>query len=233
MYHKLIWIFFIHSLQCNGQHCLRWYYFHCLDSSPKPLNLFIILFILLSIIALNFLFPSSHIFSFNKTSTAVCTSTCGSGFYQYTACTATTNRICTPCTAVCGTGTYEATSCTSTTNRVCLSCTAACQAGTYQSTACTSTTNRVCSCKIHLFWGVVLFSLTFPAPNILYSLFTNIHVFISQYINKACSSACGTGTYMSTACGGTTDRICSGRSLNLPLLFIFDFNFIISGLELK
>jgi len=49
------------------------------------------------------------------------------------------------CASTCSRGTYESTACTSTTNRVCTQCASPCVFGTYESTACTSTTNRVCT----------------------------------------------------------------------------------------
>ena len=106
---------------------------------------------------------------------ASCTAQCLSGQYESTACTATTNRVCTDCTpgpfycsdgisrgvcTTCGAGKYEISTCTGTADRVCGTCNAeyyclgspnlqipctTCAVGQYQKTACLATANRVCS----------------------------------------------------------------------------------------
>jgi hypothetical protein len=75
-------------------------------------------------------------------SAGTCTYTCASGYYKSAG--TDQNPTCTPC-VTCSASTYETTACTSSTNRVCTDCASTCAAGTYESQACTSKTNRVCA----------------------------------------------------------------------------------------
>lgn len=64
-------------------------------------------------------FASSTAATRGYTVCVACRSSCSDGTYEYTACTATTNRACTPCTE-CGIGQYTAQTCTPTRNRTCV-----------------------------------------------------------------------------------------------------------------
>lgn len=108
------------------------------------------------------------------TTPSPCTIPCGPSFYETTACTASTNRVCTACpvgsfclgnthiancTTTCSAGTYETGgACTSSTNKICTNCTVGsfclgdthiancthCQAGTIETSACSSTADSIC-----------------------------------------------------------------------------------------
>jgi formylglycine-generating enzyme len=73
----------------------------------------------------------------------ICCTGCTGGTHETTACTATTDRVCSACTA-CGADTYETGACMAMTDRMCTACTV-CSAGTYEVGGCSGTTNRVCA----------------------------------------------------------------------------------------
>ena len=132
-----------------------------------------------------------------------CRGTCGSGNYESTACTPTTNRVCSPCsTTTCPSGTFQSSACTSTADRVCTPCGAPCAAGLYQVSACTTTADRVCAgcsgtCGTGTYQTVACTSTT----------------------NRVCTSCtvCGGSTpYESSACTSTSNRVCSACPTSTP-----------------
>lgn len=94
---------------------------------------------------------------------APCTSACGAGHFEATACAGSNNRVCASCTLIpactagltCTTASnQQCTACASESYLVqgtngaadsCTTCTGACGAGTFESVSCTSAANRVCS----------------------------------------------------------------------------------------
>jgi TNFR/NGFR cysteine-rich region len=123
---------------------------------------------------------------------------------------------CYTCLDVCGSGTYQTTDCNTTTNRVCLSCppasyclggtsisacTSACGAGTYETTACTPTSNRVCT--------VCPAGSACPGGTGIFSCVSGTNYSVGNQAScTTCTPACSPGTYQTTDCNTTTNRVC-------------------------
>ena len=177
----------------------------------------------------------------NGSSFVNCLATCTGGTYESTACTATTNRVCSPCRASCGSGTYETTACTSISNRVCTPCSES-LSGQFVSAACTSTTNtqftpvtcpsgstatsfdpgsssRIGSktCTPDVPPTIIPTGQACPAGQSIVNGVCNAcpsgygynSLTKSCYGLLDCAPPCTAGTYESTACTQTTDRVCS------------------------
>ena len=72
-----------------------------------------------------------------------CRSACSASEYESTACTATTNRVCTACTTCTAGVNYRTGACTAG-NTACTAC-PTCTAGDYKSVACTTTSAGTCA----------------------------------------------------------------------------------------
>jgi hypothetical protein len=124
-------------------------------------------------------------------------STCGTGQYQATAPTATTDRVCATCTICTGTE-YEVVACADgdgAADRVCAPLTE-CGLGQYQSTAPTATSDRVCAtcavCNAGQYERVACADGNAPQDRVCTPL-----------------TSCTAGQYESAAPTATTDRGCS------------------------
>jgi len=116
--------------------------FVCRFISNFPISSYFLLLavsfaVYLSIFALHWTYKGIHFFC---ASSNAC-STCVVGEYQSSACTATSNTVCSAC---CPVGQYSVGGCSGTTDSVCSAC-SACPIYQYRSSGCSRTTNSVCS----------------------------------------------------------------------------------------
>jgi peptidoglycan/xylan/chitin deacetylase (PgdA/CDA1 family) len=143
------------------------------------------------------------------TSCATC-ATCPAGKYEATACTPTSNTVCSNCDGTCAT-------CTGAGSNACASCNAgrwlngtacslcsSCPAGTYQTAACTTTVDTQCapcdpSCS----------NCTGPNPDQCAACPPG-----SYLAGGSCHTCtvCAAGKYRSAACTATADTVCTSCS---------------------
>ncbi|MGB0647813.1 MAG: zinc-dependent metalloprotease family protein, partial [Bradymonadia bacterium] len=115
------------------------------------------------------------------TECVACSATCEAGATETQACSATSDRVCTPCAD----GTYDNDSEPTTE---CVACSATCEAGATETQACTATTDRVCT----------------PCADGTYD---NDSDPLTACVS--CSSTCEAGATETQACSATADRVCT------------------------
>jgi hypothetical protein len=153
-------------------------------------------------------------------------SQCGTGYYATSACTSTTDAVCTACKS-CGAGSRVTTACSATSDAVCQACVsgstystttnaATCQActpcalGTYSLAACTSTSNAVCTACTICAAGSRVVTACGATSNTVCQPCVSGSTYSTTTNAETCDvcSPCSVGMYTLTACTTSSQTIC-------------------------
>jgi hypothetical protein len=153
-------------------------------------------------------------------------SQCGTGNYATSACTSTTDAVCTACKS-CGAGSRVTTACSATSDAVCQACVsgstystttnaATCQActpcalGTYSLAACTSTSNAVCTACTICGAGSRMVTACGTTSNTVCQQCVSGSTYSTMTDAETCDvcSPCSVGMYTLTACTTSSQTIC-------------------------
>ena len=149
-------------------------------------------------------------------------STCGSGQYESTAPTPTSDRECQGCTS-CPAGSWHPNVCAGHGDD-CQSCRASCLANQFMKDSCTSTSDAVCApltaCTPQQFMPIEATATSdrqcAPLTACAATEFTSVEATATSDRHCASLTTCGAFEFESVAATSTSDRVCAGRGVLLP-----------------
>ena len=151
--------------------------------------------------------------------------TCGTGTRETTACSSSSNRVCTQNVCSCTNGTEATgTACTTHGANICLTCSsgyyktgdtctgcaAACGTGTRETTSCSSSSNRVCTQNVcSCTNGVAATGTACTTHDAHICSSCPSEYYKTDNTCTGCTTACGTGTRETTSCSSSSNRVCT------------------------